>query len=166
MGPSEDMKDSFTYSDIPEEHPAFVTVCQKQDHQIRQWHLEKVAQDTHGGTGFASSPRPPAPPKDPAGASPGPVAEYPGPATMDLSAGGRRISAEERANRLMDGWCFYCGEFNHRAAGSAVRKKAQTCKAAGAEVKEVGSGTGSKESGKQQVNWRRMALQLTGRVLF
>ena len=33
-----------------------------------------------------------------------------------------------------------------------MRKKAQTCKAAGAEVKEVGSGTGSKESGKQQVN--------------
>jgi hypothetical protein len=31
MGLSEEMKDSFTYSDMPEELPAFVTVCQKRD---------------------------------------------------------------------------------------------------------------------------------------
>jgi len=36
MGLSEAMKDSFTYSDMPEELPAFVTVCQKRDNQIRQ----------------------------------------------------------------------------------------------------------------------------------
>jgi len=30
----------------------------------------------------------------------------------------------------------------------AARKKAQTLKAAGAQVKEVGTGTGSEESGK------------------
>jgi hypothetical protein len=35
MGLSEEMKDSFTYSDMPEELPAFVTVCQKRDDQIR-----------------------------------------------------------------------------------------------------------------------------------
>jgi hypothetical protein len=29
MGLLEEMKDSFTYSDIPEDLPAFVTVCQK-----------------------------------------------------------------------------------------------------------------------------------------
>jgi len=29
------MKDSFTYSDMPEELPAFVTVCQQRDNQIR-----------------------------------------------------------------------------------------------------------------------------------
>jgi len=33
---SEEMKHSFTYSDMPEELPAFMTVCQKWDNQIRQ----------------------------------------------------------------------------------------------------------------------------------
>ena len=36
MGLSEEMKDSFTYRNMPEELPAFVTVCQKRDIQIRQ----------------------------------------------------------------------------------------------------------------------------------
>jgi hypothetical protein len=36
MGLSEEMKDFFTYSDMPEELPAFVTVCQNRDNQIRQ----------------------------------------------------------------------------------------------------------------------------------
>jgi hypothetical protein len=36
MGLTEEMKDSFTYSDMPEELPAFVTVCQKWDIQIQQ----------------------------------------------------------------------------------------------------------------------------------
>jgi hypothetical protein len=40
MGLSEEMKDSFTYSDMPEELPAFVTVCQNRDHQIRQRRAE------------------------------------------------------------------------------------------------------------------------------
>jgi len=71
---------------------------------------------------------------------------------MDLSAGRRRISMEERAKRFMDGRCLCCGGFNHRAAECAARKKAQTFKASGAEVKEVGTGTGSEESGKKQVN--------------
>jgi hypothetical protein len=43
MGLSEEMKDSFTYSDMPEELPAFVTVCQKRDNQIRQRRAEKAA---------------------------------------------------------------------------------------------------------------------------
>jgi len=42
---SEEMKDSFTYSDKPEELPAFVTVCQKRDNQIRQRRAEKAAQN-------------------------------------------------------------------------------------------------------------------------
>jgi hypothetical protein len=36
MGLTEEMKDSYTYSDVPEELPAFLTVCQKRDEQIRQ----------------------------------------------------------------------------------------------------------------------------------
>jgi len=54
---------------------------------------------------------------------------------MDLSAGRRKISAEERAKRFTDGRSLNCGGFNHRAAECAARKKAQRFKAAGAEVK-------------------------------
>jgi len=114
--------------------------------------VEKAAQNRGGGTGFPSSPRPLAPPKDPAGAPTGTVAGYTRPAPMDLSAGRRRISAEERAKRFTDGRCLYCGGFNHKAVECVARKKAQMFKAAGAEVTEVGTGTGSEESGKELVN--------------
>jgi hypothetical protein len=67
---------------------------------------------------------------------------------MDLSAGRRRISAEERAKRFTDGRCLCCAGFNHSAAECAARKKSQTFKAAGAVVKEVGSKEGSEGSGK------------------
>jgi hypothetical protein len=147
MGLSEEMKDSFTYSDMPEELPAFVTVCQKRDNQIRQRRAEKAAQNKGSGIGFAS-PRPPSAPRTPEIAPAGTVAGYTGPAPMDLSAGKRRISAEERAKRFTDGRCLYGGGFNHRAAECAARKKAQTFKASGAEVKEVGTQGGSEESGK------------------
>jgi hypothetical protein len=147
MGLSEEMKDSFTYSDMPEELPVFVTVCQKRDNQIRQRRAEKAAQNKGSGIGFAS-PRPPPAPRAPEIAPAGTIAGYTGPAPMDLSAGKRRISPEERAKRFADGRCLYCGGFNHRAAECAARKKAQTFKASGAEVKEVGTKEGSEESGK------------------
>jgi len=67
---------------------------------------------------------------------------------MDLSAGRRRISAEERAKRFADRRCLYCGGFDHRTAECAARKKPTTFKVAGAESKEIGTKEGSKESGK------------------
>jgi len=48
MGLSEEMKASFTYSDMPEKLPAFVTVCQKRDNQIRQQREEKASQNKEG----------------------------------------------------------------------------------------------------------------------
>jgi len=134
MGLSEEMKDSFTYSDMPEELPVVVTVCQKWENWIRQRCAEKATQNYCGETGFASSPRPAATPKDSTGAPAGTVAGYTGPAPMNLTAGRQRISAEEKAKRFADGRCLYCGGLNHKAADCAARKKAQTFKAAGAEV--------------------------------
>jgi len=67
---------------------------------------------------------------------------------MDLSAGKRSISAEERAKRFADVRCLYCVGFNNSAAECAARKKAQTFKVAGAEVKEVGTKEHSEDSGK------------------
>jgi hypothetical protein len=86
MGLSEEIKDSFTYSDMPEELPAFVTVCQKQDNQIRQRPAEKAAQNKGNRIGFASPRSPPAP-KVPEAAPAGSVAGYTGPAPIVLSAG-------------------------------------------------------------------------------
>jgi len=165
MGLSEEMKYSFSYSDMPEQHPAFATVYQKWDNQIRQRRAEKVAQNTKAGIGF-TSPRPPPAPKAPKAAPAKTVARYMGPAPMNFSTGKRRISAEERAKRFADGRCLYYGGFNHREAECAALKKAQMFKAAGAEVKEVGTKEGSEESGKDQVNPNRIARWLTGKVLF
>jgi len=146
MGLSKEMKDSFTYSDMPEELPAFVTVCQKRGNQIRQRRAEKAAQNKGGGTG-SGSPRPPSSLRVLEVVLAGTVVGYTGPAPVDLSAGRRRISAEERAKRFADGRCLYCGGFNHRAAECTARKKAQTFKAAGAQIKEVGTKEGFEESG-------------------
>jgi len=42
MGLSEEMKDSFKQSHMPEGCPAYVTVCQKWDNQIRQQSAQKA----------------------------------------------------------------------------------------------------------------------------
>jgi hypothetical protein len=152
-GLSEEMKDSFIHTDMPDALPAFVTLCQKRDNQIRQRKAEKAAQHKWTSpTGSTSAPRAPAPPKAPEAAPAGTVAGYTGPAPMDLSAGRRRISDEERAKRFADGRCLYCGGFNHRAVNCAVRKKARPFKAAGAEVKEAGEKEDLNGKGKERVD--------------
>jgi len=147
MGPSAETEDSFTYSDMLDELPVFVPLCQKWDNEIRQRQVEKGAQNTGGGIGFAS-PWPPPPPKNAETAPAGTVAGYTGPAPMDRRAGKRRISVEERAKRFADGRCLCCGGFNHRVAECAARRSAQTFIADGAESKEVGTKKGFEESGK------------------
>jgi len=152
-GLSEEMKDSFIHTDMPDELPAFVTLCQKRDNQIRQRKAEKAAQHKWtSSTGSPSAPRAPAPPKTPEAAPAGTVAGYTGPAPMDLSAGRRRISDAERAKRFADGRCLYCGGFNHRAVDCAVRKKARPFKAAGAEGKEAEGMEGPREKGTERVD--------------
>jgi hypothetical protein len=94
------------------------------------------------------------------------VAGCTGPAPIDLSAGKMSISAEERAKRFEDGWCLCCGGFNHREVECTARKSAQTFKAAEAEKSAVGSGKRFKESGKEVVNHRTMAHQLSKQVFF
>jgi len=133
---------------MPEKPPLFVMVSQKQDYQICQRRPEIAAQNRGGAVGFAS-PRAPAPPKAPKTAPTVTVAGDTLPMPMDLSIGKRRISAEERAKTFADGRYLCCGGFNHRAEEYAARKMAQTFKAAGVEVKEVGTRECSEESGKE-----------------
>jgi len=87
MGSSQELKDSLTYSDKPEELPAIVTLCQKRDNQIPQRWAIKGALKTAGGVGLANSPRPPIDQNNPAADPAGSVTGYTGPAPMDLSAG-------------------------------------------------------------------------------
>jgi hypothetical protein len=147
LGLSEEMKDSFTYSDMHAELLAFLTVCPNWDKQNHQRRAVKAVQNTRGGIGFAS-PRPPAPPKNPETAPARTVLAYTGPAAMDRSAGKKGISAEERVTTFVDGRGLYCSGFNHRAAECVARKNAQMIKADEAEIEEVGTKEGSEESGK------------------
>jgi len=147
MGQSEEIKDTFTYSDMPEEPPEFVTVCQKRDNQIRQRQVEKAAQNKGGGIGFAFR-RPPLLPTAFVMAPAETVVGYTGSAPGDLSAGKRRISVEERAKMFAEERCLYCSGFNHRAAECMARKKAQMFMPAGGENTELETKEGSKESGK------------------
>jgi len=165
MGLSEEMTDSFTDSDMPEELPAFVTVCREPENQIRQRGAENCAQNPGEAIGFASPRRPPSP-QAPETSSAGTIAGYTEPASVHLSAGRRRIQAEERAKRFADGRCLYCGGFDHRVAQCAATKKAQTFKPAGAEANGVGTQDGSQESGKDLGIPGRAALWLTGKVSF
>lgn len=55
----------------------------------------------------------------------------------------KSVSAVARAKRFTEGRCLYYGVFNHRAVDCAVRKKAQTFKVAGGEIKDGETGTGS-----------------------
>jgi len=88
------MKDSCTYGDMPEDLPAFVTVCQLRYNQIRQWKAEKSAH-SKCGVGSGSSPKVPTPRKAPETAPAGMVAGYTGQAAMDPRAHRRRILDEE-----------------------------------------------------------------------
>jgi len=57
------------------------------------------------------------------------------------------ISAGETATRFVDAWCLYCAGFNQRVAKCTARKKSQTFKATGADVKDIGSKDSCKELG-------------------
>jgi hypothetical protein len=158
-GLSEEMKDLFMHTDMPDKLPVFVAMCQKRDNQIRQRKAEKAAQQTWtSSTGSPRAPRAPAPPMAREATPAGTVAGYTGPGPMDLSAGRRRITDEETVMRFADGRCVYYGGFYHRAVDCAVRKNARSFKAAGVEVKEVGGKEDSMEKGKERVDLGKVVL--------
>jgi len=71
-GLTEEMKDSFIHSAMPDELPAFVPLCQKRDNQIRQRKAEKATQHKWTSSiGFPSTPRAPTPQKAPENAPAG-----------------------------------------------------------------------------------------------
>jgi hypothetical protein len=100
------MKESFIHTDMPEDLPAFVMLCQKWDNQIRQRNAEKAAQQKWTPPWMTKTPPPPPASRVPEAAPAGTVAGYTGPAPMDLSAGRRKISDGERQKRFAEGRCL------------------------------------------------------------
>ena len=107
----------------------FVDQCQHLDSQIRAIdNLRKLR--TGSRTTSHATPRaaPPAFAPAPAQRPAPPSTPYYGPAPMDLSANRRKITPQERAARLAEGRCLYCGGHGHMAA--ACPNKPATLRAA------------------------------------
>jgi len=73
MGLSEEMKDNFHCSNMPDELAVIVVVCSKRDNQIQPRRAENAAMKSRSSGGYIPSPRPPTPLKDPAAAPAGMV---------------------------------------------------------------------------------------------
>ena len=127
---------------------SFTAMCQRRDNQIWQQQVETAAQEAADGTYFTSSPKPLTPLKHPAVALAEMVAGQTGSAPLDLSAGNRRNSVEERAKRYAPGRCLYCVGCNLRATECMASIKAPIFMAVGAEGEKVGTSRSSEESGK------------------
>lgn len=105
----------------------FVNLCQRLDSQIRAVeHLRKLRSSTSSSTSRNASHHPvttPQQPRTPQGTfaptsapQPQPDTTQPVPTPMDLSANRRKITPQERAARLAEGRCLYCGGHGHLAA--------------------------------------------------
>jgi hypothetical protein len=146
-GLSNELKDSLTHADIPENIVDFVKMCSERDLQIRarlaakksgRWDGSRKSDNASNTTS--------APNVSPAGT----VAGYHGPAPMDLSpVNGRKNKPEERKRRREGGLCMYCGDARHFAA-SCPRK----LKAASGQVEinpfneDIGKGKHNQDQGK------------------
>jgi len=106
----------------PEEMTEFVSLCQRLDSQIRAItnlrSLRTKSTPTNKPTQQNTTPtqNQPRTPQGTFAPSPASVHTTFGPAPMDLSANRRKITPQERASRLAEGRCLYCGGHGHMAA--------------------------------------------------
>lgn len=86
----------------------FVALCQQLDSEIRalQHYEGKSSNSSHQARPAQNAPR---------AYTPVPTQNAGGPEPMDLSASRGKISEQERAARLREGRCLYCGEVGHMA---------------------------------------------------
>src|SRR6266576_632079 len=113
-GLSSELKAALVAVDEPQEFPEYVRMLQRVDNKVRAIQAEQK------GRGPQQTQRAPAPRAAPAqsASAPHPTdtgARNYGPAPMDLSAYRSKLSPEERAMRIQEGRCLYCGGFNHLA---------------------------------------------------
>jgi len=96
--------------------------------------------------------------KNPTGAPGRTQARYPGLRSRDCSTGKRKMLAEDRGKRSVDGRCLYYGGLNIWATDCAARNKAQTFKVAGAEIRVFGTRPDSEEFRNDLISQSKMPL--------
>jgi hypothetical protein len=131
-GLSEELKDILSTQDLPEDWANYVALVKKRDMQYRTRKAEsyrpsaphKPSTPSPRATATALNPHTPHPTSTGSG--------HLGPAPMDLSATGRRLSPEERQKRIDEGRCLYCGGFNHMARDCPNKPRTPGCSLRGA----------------------------------
>jgi hypothetical protein len=153
-GLCEELKDILSTQDLPEEWSRYVALVKKRDMQYRARKAEShrpSGQNRPTSTPAVrnTSPVPAQPAPHPTSSGSGHL----GPAPMDLSAAGRRLSPEERQKRIDEGRCLYCGGFNHMARDCPNKPKASGRPLRGAVAETAAqpetpvSSTGTSQSG-------------------
>ena len=118
-GISDELKDALMYRDIPDSLPDFISLCQKLDNQIRARNAEKKGNPIPKSNPRIENPKPSnVHPTDNG-------SKYLGPAAMNLDASKKKLSPEEKARRLAEGLCVYCGGENHFASECPVKKRVE-----------------------------------------
>ena len=120
-GLSSELKDALVTMDLPESFPEFAALLQRLDNRIRARSAERHGSRTPGYRPVASEV--PVVRTQPAQGNPDPT-----PMTvqhdhvpMDTSALRRRLAPEERARRIAEGRCLYCGGQGHMARECGVK---------------------------------------------
>lgn len=129
-GLNNELKDALIYAPAPADFPGFVSLLQRMDTSIRARNQERSR-----NTPRESWSRQPA--ATPSAPVPAPVAAPAnfGPAPMDLSAGRRTLTQEEKNQRMAEGRCLYCGGLGHMARNCPNKRP---LRAAAAEVQTPG----------------------------
>ena len=128
----------------PADFTALAALCQQLDSQIRAVEARRKRRPAGSSAPRANQVAPPTQPRTSAGtfaaAAPAVAAvantDHFGPAPMDLSANRRKISPEERASRLREGRCLYCGGLGHMAR-DCPNKSRNPFRAAATAIQEV-----------------------------
>jgi hypothetical protein len=127
------LKDALVHVDEPEDYDLFVAMLQKLDNRMRARQAEKP-RTAPAATKPKTTPTAPATPAPAHPTSSG--SGYYGPAPMDLSAGRRKLTQEERLRHLTNGLCLYCGGQGHMAV-NCPGKRPRPANVSGVIVEEV-----------------------------
>jgi Retrotransposon gag protein len=120
-GLSLELRQELVHHDIPESLTGFVRLCQKLDNRLRAFEAEQrprpSSRPTPRHTPVLARTQAPFPVSIPSHAAQSATSSiYRGPAPTDLSSNRRKLSPEERARRIAEGLCLYCGGAGHMAS--------------------------------------------------
>ena len=91
----------------------FITIATSVDNRLRRFKARH--QSRSALTPRPAPPRPAGPPTTSSAPSVPSTSTGTHPGPMDVSANARRLSPQEKARRMKEGLCWYCGDANHIA---------------------------------------------------